>query len=75
MIFFLIRLSTTFLNPKSLGFLFSTKKGPTWGVICEKLNSENRRAFFKSLPQVKEHFRQYLFLRTDILQKTVVGCP
>ena len=27
-----------------------------------------------SLPQVIENFRQYLLLRTDILQKTVVGC-
>ena len=25
--------------------------------------------------QMIEHFRQYLLLRTDILQKTVVGCP
>ena len=28
-----------------------------------------------SLPQVIENSRQYLLLRTDILQKTVVGCP
>ena len=28
-----------------------------------------------SLPQVIEHSRQYLLLRTDILQKTVIGCP
>ena len=27
------------------------------------------------LPQVIENSRQYLLLRTDILQKTVVGCP
>ena len=27
-----------------------------------------------SLPQVIENSRQYLLLRTDILQKTVVGC-
>ena len=27
------------------------------------------------LPQVKENSRQYVLLRTDILQKTVVGCP
>ena len=26
------------------------------------------------LPQVIENSRQYLLLRTDILQKTVVGC-
>ena len=75
MIFFLIPLSITFLNPKSLGFLFSTKNSPTWGVKCEKLNFRKSEGIFWSLPQVKEHFRQYLFLRTDILQKTVVGCP
>jgi len=28
-----------------------------------------------SRPQVIENFRQYMLLRTDILQKTVVGCP
>ena len=28
-----------------------------------------------SRPQVIEYSRQYLLLRTDILQKTVVGCP
>ena len=28
-----------------------------------------------SRPQVIENARQYLLLRTDILQKTVVGCP
>ena len=28
-----------------------------------------------SRPQVIEHSRQYLLLRTGILQKTVVGCP
>ena len=28
-----------------------------------------------SRPQVIENSRQYLLLRTDILQKTVVGCP
>ena len=28
-----------------------------------------------SRPQAEENFRQNLLLRTDILQKTVVGCP
>ena len=28
-----------------------------------------------SRPHVIENSRQYLLLRTDILQKTVVGCP
>ena len=30
---------------------------------------------FFSRPQVIEYSRQYLLLRTDILQKTVVECP
>ena len=30
---------------------------------------------FFSLPQVIENSRQYLLLRTDILQKSVLGCP
>ena len=53
--------------------------------------SENRRAFIScaskiihewsgrqeifSRPHVIENCWQYLLLRTDILQKTVVGCP
>ena len=28
-----------------------------------------------SLPQAIENSRQFVLLRTDILQKTVVGCP
>ena len=28
-----------------------------------------------SHPQVTENSRQYLPLQTDILQKTVIGCP
>ena len=28
-----------------------------------------------SCPQTKDNSRQYLLLQTDILQKTVVGCP
>ena len=36
---FLIPLSMTFLNPKILGFLFSTKNSLTaWEVKCKKLN-------------------------------------
>ena len=84
----MIPLSITFLNPKILGFLFPTKNSLTWGVKCENETSENRREFIKlaskfvrewnghleifSLPQVIENSRQYLLLRTDILQKTVV---
>ena len=89
--FFLIPLSITFLNPKILGFLFPTTNSLTWGVKCENKTSENRREFIKlaskfvrewnghleifSLPQVIENCKQYLLLRTDILQKTVIGCP
>ena len=32
---FLLPLSITFLNPKMLGFLFSTKNSLTWEVKCE----------------------------------------
>ena len=35
---FLIPRSITFLSPKILGFLFSTKNTLTWGVNCEKLS-------------------------------------
>ena len=58
---------------------------------CENQTLENRREFIRealkilhewnshleilSRPQVIENSRQHLLLRTDILQKTVVGCP
>lgn len=48
---------------ESLGFIFSTR------------NSLTCRLHIFSRPQVIENSRQYLLLRTDILQKTVVGCP
>ena len=35
----------------------------------------NRHLEIFSHAQVTENSRQYLLLRTDILQKTVVGCP
>ena len=90
---FLIPLSITFLNPKILGFHFSTKKSLAVGEKCEKLNFKNslrnlldklRRLYMHewndhleifSCPQVIENSNQHLFLRTDILQKKVVGCP
>ena len=59
----LISLSISFLNPKSLGFIFSTR------------NSLTCHLHIFSRPQVIENCRQYLLLRTDVLQKTVVGCP
>ena len=43
---FFIPLSITFLNPKTLGFLFRTKNSLTWSVKCEKYASENRRDEF-----------------------------
>ena len=36
------------------------------GVVVKK---------FLGRPQEIEHSRQYLLFRTDILEKTVVGCP
>ena len=44
--------------------------------------SENRREFIRNVhlelfsrPQAKENSRQCLLLRTDVIEKTVVGCP
>ena len=33
------------------------------------------RKILKISPQVIQNSRQYLLLRTDVVQKTVVGCP
>ena len=90
---FLIPPSSTFLNPKILGFLFCAKNILTcngqWNV--KKLNFRKSWEFIKwaskivlewngdleifSRPQVIENSRQYVLLRTDILHKTVFGCP
>ena len=72
-------------------FPFSTKNRLTWRLKCEKLNFRKSQGIYQisyktvhewkshleifSLPQVIENCRLFLFLRTDILQKTVVGCP
>ena len=87
---FLILLFVAFSNPKILGFPFSTKNSLTWGLKCE-IKLENREKFIRcatkivhkwnshleifSLPQAIENVRQFFLLRTDILQKTVDGCP
>ena len=76
---------------ETFGFPFSKENRQTWVLKCEKLTLENRREFIRyvtkivhewnghpeifSLPQAIENSRQFLGLRTDILQKTVVGCP
>ena len=57
----------------------------------KNLTAENRREFIRlsfeivhewnvhleisSRPEAEENSRQSLLLRTDVLQKTVVGCP
>ena len=47
---FLIPLSITFLNPKILSFLFSTKNSLTaWEVKCEKI-SDNRQLHMRLRP-------------------------
>ena len=52
-----------------------------WGIVgnlLDKLQTVrewNGHLEIFSLPQVIENCRQFLLLRTDILQKTVVGCP
>ena len=66
-------------------FLLAAKNSLTQGVKCEKLTSENRREFISKIRWASKivhewnghlnFFSQNLFLRTDILQKTVVGCP
>ena len=44
---FLIPLAITFLNPKILGSLFSTKNSPTWEATCEKLNFRKSSGIYK----------------------------
>ena len=45
--FILIPLSIAFLNPKILGFLFTTKNSLTWGVKYEKLNFRKSQGIIK----------------------------
>ena len=85
----MIPLSITFFNPKILVFLLSTKHILTWEVECgnnhrrEFIRYKLQKLYMNgtvsleifSRHQVIENFRKYLLLRTDILQKTVVGCP
>ena len=44
-------------------------------MIFPKILGGNVHLVSFSRPQAKENSRQYLLLRTDILQKIVVGCP
>ena len=41
--------------------------------VARKMSDESLDIF--SRPPVTENSRQYFVLRTDILHKTVVGCP
>ena len=75
----------------TLRFPFSSKNSLIWRVKCEKLNFRKSWRIYKisskivrecnghlkilSLPQGIENSRQFLLLRTDILQKPVVGWP
>ena len=45
------------------------------GNLLDKFRKLYMNQEICSCRQVKENSRQYLLLRTDILQKTVVGCP
>ena len=90
-IIFLIPLSITFLNPKILGFFFSSKNSLTLGAKCEKLNFRRSQGIhymsFENCTSMeqssrnfqpsssKENSTQNLLLRAAILQKTVFGCP
>ena len=80
--FFRFLSQSLILNLKILGFLFPTKNSLTRSVKSEILNFRksctwwwNGHLELFSLLQLTENSRQYLLLRTDILQKTVVGCP
>ena len=86
---FLIPLSIAFLNPKILGFLFLRNLGGKMpkiklhkivGNLLDKLrklymHEWNGHLEILSFPQGIENCRQFVLLRTDILQETVVGCP
>ena len=88
---FLIPPSIACLDPKILGFLFLRKTGKLGYWNAKNWTLENRREFIRyvtqiahewnghleifSLPLAIENSRQFLLLRTDILQKTVFGCP
>ena len=52
----------------------NTKLQETVGNILDKLEWNGHLEIF-SRPLVKEKSRQYVLLRTGILQKTVFGCP
>ena len=43
--------------------------------ICMSVELTNCHLEIFSRPQLIENSRQYSLLRTDVLQKTVVGCP
>ena len=86
--FFWFLVSLSHFMIRKFCFLFSTKNRLTWEwknfqkIIADFLDEPgklhmNRTVISKffSRPQVKENSRQYLLLWTDILQKTVVGCP
>ena len=70
------------LECENFRFPFSTKNSLTWRVKCEKLNFIKSWGIYKIsfenwtwIDGHLENSRQCLLLRTDILQKTVVGCP
>ena len=75
--FFLIPLSLEFSIPKILGFLFLRKieKRREFTITSKIADEWDGHLEIFRLPQGIENSRQFLPLRTDILQKTVVGCP
>ena len=54
-------LSTAFLDPKILGFLFTTKDCLTWGLKCEKLKF---RIYFIGFEKWDSHLD--IFRQTDL---------
>ena len=85
---FLIPLSIAFSNPQNCRFPFSVKKKLHPRSEIQKIKLQkmvgnslkikhewNGHLEILSLPQGIENSRQFLLLRTDILQKTAVGWP
>ena len=58
---FLMLPSIAFLDPKILGFLFTTKDSLTWGQKCEKLHF---RIYFISFKKWESHLD--IFRQTDL---------
>ena len=70
----LIPFFITFLNPKILGFLFSTKNSPTRGVKCEKSNYRKSQAIyqigFENCTLWYSHLEIFVFSRPKVIEES-----